>query len=314
MHNKVLKFIAAALASIFLAVCFAGCGNSSQSPVKSDKEMDVVILSGQSNAVGYSRWDEVDRSFEDVGVFRYGEGVVAEALTDTDNLAKVQWGILRNGLGRNAMTFGPEMGIGQVFSERYKTEKNDIGIIKYVCGGKALWDYWLSPSSVSRHIGKWDGDLETLEVKDDTVKCGKGFRYIVETVREAIKKAEQSGYNKVNIIGMCWMQGENDMYVSGSATLYGMLLKNFLQDLREILAVENLPVAIGQAKMGASTHPTYPDQINKLQKKVCDEDEYAVLVPTDDLGMQPDDQAHYDTQSMKTLGLRFGNALAGLLG
>ena len=280
---------------------------------KEEKVLDIVILSGQSNAVGYSQWDEGETRYEDVKMFHFGEGVVAEMSTDTDNLANVQWGVLRNGLGKNSMTFGLEMGIGQVFSERYKTKENDFSIIKYAWGGKALWDYWLSPTSVKQHLGAWSKAEEYTEEDGGIMKCGKGFRLIIETVRDGIKKALKQGYGKINIIGMCWMQGETDMNVVGSSMVYDKLLKNFISDIREIFAVDNLPVAIGQAKLGAATNPTYPDKINNFQKKVCDEDEYAVLVPTDDLEMQPADQAHYTTQSMKTLGLRFGTALAGLL-
>lgn len=280
----------------------------------SSKALDVILLSGQSNAVGYSRWDGADTCYEDVKMFRFGEGVVTESFVDTKNLATAQWEILKNGLGKNTMAFGPEMGIGQVFSGRYKTKDNDFGIIKYAYGGKGMWDYWLSPASVAQRLGKWDGDIEYLEYNGGMTKCGKGFRYIIETVREAVKKAIRQGYSNVNIIGMCWMQGEHDMGIQSSAKVYDKLLENFIKDIREILAADNLPVAVGQAKLGPAMHYPYLKEINDMQKKVCDEDEYDVLVPTDDLEMQPDDQAHYDTQSMKTLGLRFGNALAGLLG
>ena len=309
MKNKLLKSFLIGLSSVLLALSFVGCGDgslsNSGSASKEEKVLDVIILGGQSNALGLSNWTGSDLVYEDVDFFGYGEGV------NVMSVSQVRWKKVQNGLGQNLLRFGPEMGIAQVCSERYKDSERDIGIVKYAWGGQKIYDYFLSPSSVEQGIGNLNSAKQYSDDEDE-MTCAIGFWNTVKTVREAEKQALRKGYDKVNIIAMCWMQGESDACKIESAGIYDRLLSNFMQDIRFYLSVDDLPFAIGQVTPPAEA--VYLKMLTEKQHEVIAADGNAVFVPSGDLKMKPDDLWHYDTPSMKELGRRFGEAVFNFIG
>lgn len=104
---------------------------------------------------------------------------------------------------------------------------------------------------------------------------------------------------------MCWMQGENDVITNGSPAIYDKLLANFLE-------IPTLPFAIGLAQTPTENMPEIADElaiVQAAQRKVADNDNYAMLVDTSDLTRIPTDHWHYDTTSMLQLGQRFAQAI-----
>lgn len=322
--KKIFKRIAVALMALLAVVTFAGCsGNpssssgtesSSSGPAKEEKVLDVILLAGQSNALGLSNWADTAVYYDNVLFFGcYGEGDTMKDKNQSDidgRIAGCRWGKVQNGLGQTPTRFGPEIGIAGVCENRHTNTDHDIAIVKCAWGGMSINSFFLSPTSVRNGVG--DGSYaERYSDDEDSIKCGKGYWTMIKTFRAAEKQAFEKKYTKVNYIGMCWMQGEADAMNSTAAFKYHLLLSNLMSDLRTYLSVPDLPFAIGEINPPSSA--AYRETVIAKQQYVCDNDPNAVFVPSRDLTMKPDDIWHYDTPSMKTLGTRFGNAIFDLI-
>lgn len=287
------------VAAISATAC-SSTGGDSGDDKETEKQLDIYIVSGQSNAVGFSRWGDSKKEYRDVYYLGYGEG--------TEPLEYATMIDVQSGLGVNGSCFGPEMGMAAYLSEQYKNdETTDAAIVKFGWGGKTLWDYFLSYTSVNENLGS-RANCQDFSDDDDAMYCAPGYWYLIKTVRKAVQKATDMGYTKVNFVSVCWMQGENDALLPQSQKVYDRLLKNFMTDLRFDLNADNLPFVIGQIKIPQDSQGNIDGQaaIIAQQKKVVAEDDYAVLVDTSDLTMEePNNIWHYDKESMLTLGTRF---------
>ena len=272
--------------------------------------LDIVLLGGQSNAVGFSPWSNGLKNYDNVLYF--GDGVGIESSENSiEKLPTLEWTTVKNGLGRDESKIGPEFGMANVLTKHYETLDRDIGIVKYAWGGKTIYDYFLSPTSVSQYLGAASSAKQYVDDTDEAYCC-VGFWNTLKTFRTAVAKAKQNGYTTVNIVGMCWMQGENDVITNGSPAIYDKLLANFITDMRNYLEIPTLPFAIGLAQAPTENMPEIADElaiVQAAQRKVADNDNYAMLVDTSDLTRIPTDHWHYDTTSMLQLGQRFAQAI-----
>lgn len=322
--KKFIKRIAVALMALLVAATFVGCsgnpsstpgtGSSDPGPAKEEKVLDVILLAGQSNALGLSNWSDTAVYYDNVLFFGYyGEGGTMTNRDQSDidgQIAECRWEKVQNGLGQTQSRFGPEIGIADVCEKRHTNTDHDIAIVKCAWGGMSINSFFLSPTSVKNQVGDVSS-AKTYSDDEDSIKCGKGYWAMIKTFRAAEKKALEGKYTKVNYIGMCWMQGEADACNSTAAFKYHLLLSNLMNDLRTYLSVPDLPFAIGEITPPESA--AYSATVVEKQKYVCNNDPNAMFVPSNDLTMKPDDSWHYDTASMKTLGTRFGTAIFDLI-
>ena len=137
----------------------AGCTKQNPKP-KGEKPVDVVIISGQSNAVGCTRSDHVAYSLGEDKYDEFSNGYDSIQIA-YDNWTK-DWpasGITfypQNtskhnsfvktalGQGNGIGTFGPEIGIAE---KNHEKRANKLFLIKFACGGSNLKDDWLSRKS-----------------------------------------------------------------------------------------------------------------------------------------------------------------------
>lgn len=319
--KKIIKRIAVALMALLAVATFVGCGGNPSSPsgpdipdpgpAKEEKVLDVILLAGQSNALGLSDWSDTAVYYDNVSFFGfYGEGstMTNRDQSDIDGvIAECRWKKVQNGLGQTQSRFGPEIGIAGVCEDRHTNTDHDIAIVKCAWGGMSINSFFLSPTSVKKAVGDVSS-AKTYSDDEDSIKCGKGYWTMIKTFRAAEKKALEGKYTKVNYLGMCWMQGEADAMNFTAASKYNSLLSNLMNDLRTYLSVPDLPFIIGEINPPGSGAP-YREMVIEKQKYVCNNDPNAVFVTSNDLTMKPGDSWHYDTPSMKTLGTRFGTAI-----
>ena len=218
--------------------------------------MDIYIIAGQSNAVGFSilsnlvdAWkfapELIDGGFTNVhyaGSSRFG----GKPFTHNE----AQWGMTTTGFGANKSYIGPEVGMAKALSKYYneKTGRH-AGIIKFAHGGSSMRDIssgenatgnWVSPSYAAH--------LNTSYADDDVT--GGYYRLLLEQVKKNISQIkEYSGHTNVNIVGLYWMQGETDIY---NKTEYETSFKYFVPDLRKDLAEIMLEFTDGKSDCGAS--------------------------------------------------------------
>ena len=225
--TKKLLFLVLSLALVFscLAIVISASSNEGAEEAE-DKIINVWLIAGQSNAVGYGTAAEYPDGYDgdilDAGISNvlfYGKGYG----NDCTNFAPVTFG-----LGKSEMYSGPEIGIATALKD--SGEKHVI--IKYASG-----DTQLSATKVTadNNIATWTPPSYIASNSDITFegdKIGDLYDGFISTVEEAVAQLKAEGYTPV-IQGFWWMQGERDSNLgSMTADLYSTLLKALIFDVR----------------------------------------------------------------------------------
>ena len=259
-------------------------------------KMDIVILAGQSNALGISYMNEIglNRTYNDIQIYCAGEDG-----NNTTNYNK--WTTVKTGLGINQDAFGPEVGMSEILSPAYNDEEEyrNLAIVKYAWGGTAMWDWWLSSTSVAAGLG----NTANINYQIDGKNVAWLYHNMITSVRNAL--THFSNYD-CSIIGMAWMQGESDATNITMTNNYETILTNFINDVRKDLSVPELPIYIGEISTRIAG---YDDRIRLIQKNISDTIDNVDLVKTSDLEMGYLDWWHFTAQAQLNLGRRFGSML-----
>ena len=278
------------------------------------KPVDVVIISGQSNAVGCTHSDQI-MDCESLGVEKYTDymtgykdiqiaydnwtllwdglgnitGRVSQNKSRKDNFVKVQLG-----QGNGPETFGPEIGIAEAMHEKYA---NKLFLIKFACGGSSLKGDWVGRSSYM-------------------------YPKMIEYIDLQISHLKEKGFTP-RIKAFCWMQGEGDSYGSDYYNVYRDNLATFVGDMREDLA--KYATDKGIAFIDATINPDKsvwpnPDKVNAQKELFAAESDMNFLINTHEAGMHTDqepwgnvDKCHYDSESEVLLGHLFAEAFEPFL-
>ncbi|MGM9873887.1 MAG: sialate O-acetylesterase [Bacilli bacterium] len=255
------------------------------------EKLNIVFVAGQSNAQGTSPVGEISLpSFDDVMLYQDG---------GMDASVTKKWINVTPGIGLNSNSFGPEIGMSEILSSKYKNSDEKIAIIRYSWGGTSLYNKWNSPTSVASGLGG------TLYVKDEYTfngrKSAELYYKMMVTFSDAIESLEDQ-YD-LNYLGMCWMQGEGDAYNIQIASSYGTLLTNFINDVRDDLSLPDLPFIIGEI---ATTCGGRDDIIREQEALVANTVSNTTLIHNRDLPVGYFDAWHFRATSMVKLGNRFG--------
>ena len=211
-------------------------GDGEQDSVREEKSIDIYLIAGQSNASGYTRITSASSLYERAPDLKTGYSNVhyaGNARSDKDSYATLvnnqkSWRPVTLSLGRADGYFGPEAGMAQSLSAYYNEETGKhAGIIKLAHGGTCL----LNSTSGSNQHGNWVSPsyAEHLGVTYAS-PVGGLYNALVEEVRTQIAELEEyGGFTHVNIVGLYWMQGENDR---GNPTEYEKAFGYFVDDLR----------------------------------------------------------------------------------
>ena len=295
-----------ALSSVMLAA--VGCGNNQGG----SKEVDVVLISGQSNAVGIS---DVSALAMTVGIEKYHEfldgypsiQIAFDSWTkDADdwnkpnpvfryysqNSSKNKLVKVKLGMGNSVEAFGPEIGIADLTHE---TRANKLFLIKYACGASNLKDDW---------------------TKRDSPMYGRFIDYVKLQMGNIAKK----GY-KPTIKAFCWMQGEGDAY-NGYYQVYLDNLREFVAnvrtDLKELSG--NKDMAFIDAGISSAPKWQYYRQVNEAKEAFAAESENNIYIDTIAAGLHTDKESridpelvHYDSDSQVELGHLFAEAFEPFL-
>lgn len=286
---------------IFLCSCDGGIEELGTRPMISDtdREVQVVVLLGQSNAEGCSHIEYLSDTVggEKAAIYN-GDGFFGVKIAFYNpgggNSSQGEYVNVKTGQGYNETLFGPEVGMAEGIFEANPTKP--VYIIKYAYGGTALENQW-RPSSSG--------------------KMGFLYKGAVLYVREQCKKLEDAGlYPYVKAI--CWMQGESDAAGSKYAE-YEKLEKNFVSDLRKDLKYYAAPdknIAFIDAGISDSYIWTNYLSVNAAKKKLADADADHYYIDTIAEGLKYDNEpygspdiAHYDSASEIKLGNLFADVL-----
>ena len=284
---------------------------SSTSQVEDLGPVDVVLISGQSNAVGCTRcmylpdtvgMDKYDEYFDgydsiqiayDCWTKDWPNGYQNPATFYSQNTSrKNNFVKVALGQGNGQETFGPEIGIADSLHEKYA---NKLFLIKYACGASNLKDDWLGKKSPM-------------------------YQRFIDYVKLQMNNLKDKGY-KPTIKAFCWMQGEGDSY-PGYHSVYLENLRQFVSDVRNDLKelAGNKDMAFIDAGISSYSEWQYYREVNNAKAAFAEESELNFYIDTIGAGLHTNqephgdvDGAHYDSESQVQLGKLFAQAFEPFL-
>ena len=267
------------------------------------KNIDVIVLAGQSNMEGHSHISELKKHISDDKYHEYVDGydeikmTYKEGCYGSNNNSNYEFRKVRLGQGCNTSMFGPELGMAEYFHEYKDTLANEVVFVKFAVGGTSIYKEWRSPSSVT-------GSFE------------KGYLYspFVNYVHKSMNNLIEAGYNPV-LKAICWMQGESD---GQYAQEYENLEHNFITDVVTDLADYNdETIKFIDAGIYDSSWVGNPALINKSKIKNVDKDPdnrfyFDTIEANLEYRNEPEgnpDLFHFDSESMIELGKLFASTI-----
>jgi len=286
-----MKKVFIPLLSIILLFCLASCNDildiedvresiagSSEVVKVSSAKTKVVILSGQSNAAGVSHVDTLSQTDAD----KYAAGFenvlisVTNAVSghNSDGFVKTTTGW---GDNEEGVWFGPEVGLAEALSTAYPGEK--IYIIKYSWSGAGLEDLFLPGRTA--------------------------YNQLCQAVDDGLSQLREQGLDP-EVIAFCWMQGETDACLRGTAKRYKSNQEKMGNSLRDLY---------GQfffIDAGISDSWKFYTKVNTSKRDMDCSTERCVFINSNYFGLKVSDFdiAHYDAPSMLKLGHLFGEQIA----
>lgn len=305
-----------------------------------NKVMDVYLIAGQSNAAGYTVYDEnilkklcgpYAEGFANVlysGRAEYTVNVNTPQVSTGANEVE-GWVPVKVGFGFAADRIGPELGMAAYLSEHYYNEKNSdktAGIIKFAHGGTSLLN---DKSGENAASGNWmpPSYAETLGIGNyaESKLDGGLYKELIKRVKSGVDKLKTLGYNDFNIKGLFWMQGECDR---NDPCEYTKAFEFFIKDLRRDLSaavgrdLSNLPVIIGEISRTSGSADVNAVAVNeafiavqralaqKLDNVYCiASGKLDVNLLIDGVNKPTQDGWHWATEEMFTLGELAGKCI-----
>lgn len=257
------------------------------------REVDMVILFGQSNAEGYADRTALPVDLGDpTGLFH---ARIWQVQPTGSRFAVLTAGVNNTTIGNPAWC-GPEMSLLQELTGT--RQSRFVYLLKFAVGETTLgpkpgpFNEW-APSAgelYSELLRRLDGAVGALRSRglDPRVRCA------------------------------FFMQGESDTLTLSLAQGYESRLRTLLSTLRSDLGGrglapgEGMPVVIGQISSGLSAQgPFYVQEVRDAQAAVARADTATELVDTSNLSIQLDG-VHFDTAGVIELGRLFAAAAARL--
>ena len=281
------------------------------------KKATVIVLAGQSNAVGVGHVSCLPRHFSEEKIREYEAGYRRVQINYYSHDKKSN-GFVPVSLGCTEVhkyTLGPEVGLAEYFTETHP--EGELFVIKCACGGTSLWRDWLSPSSEG-----YDPTSYADQVPDavDAINNGRPLRAswcyneLVKLTRESLDILRREGYDP-HIRGFCWMQGEADACAEETLRPYIARYHNLLTDFSAEFAEETEHCVYADGGI-SEVWPLYRE-MNAAKAAYAAAHESCVFIDTIAHGLttqnEPEDAVdiyHYDSDCVIKLGHLFGEALA----
>ncbi|MBQ8164248.1 MAG: hypothetical protein IJZ94_00325 [Clostridia bacterium] len=327
LKNKFTKIISYSLIFTLLILPFSGCENnktqSTNTPVSTvdhtgeeklynepEKPAKIIILAGQSNAVGATlktplrlklddteRYNKMKKGFENVKIAYFAEAGGAEGQegtfrTNIDFTAEGAQSLddvfVPTDLTNSWTTsmFGPEIGIAEYLSEKYPDET--FYIVKVAKGGISIKDSWEN------------GDY-----------CYEKLTDMMEICCDSLKA---EGYTP-QLISICWIQGENEGMNKVAAGKYGEYLSDVAERMRTDFAeyAPNGMIPFIDAGISDSPNWKFYKEVNDAKKAFSETSDLNYYFSVIDEGLEYSnepaknpDLAHYDCVSVVKLGTLLG--------
>ena len=196
------------------------------------KKAKVILLSGQSNAVGVGHIKYMPKYFDEETIFTFRTGyekiLIHYISHDIENVGFEP--VRVNQAEKNKDTLGPEVGIAKKLTEKYPNEQ--FFIIKCAFGGSDMNTGWRSPSSGAPYDP--NQTVEYAKAINDPNFRFPGWCYHeqIRAIDDGFAELKKMGYEP-EVIAFCWMQGESDSANPICSEPYIDRYDCMLRDLRE---------------------------------------------------------------------------------
>ena len=280
------------------------------------KEVRVIILAGQSNAVGVGHAEYLPKHFTPEKVAEFTAGYPSVQINYFSHNKK-SGGFVPVTLGCTELvknTLGPELGMAEYWSEHCPGE--EIFIVKCAVGGTSMWRDWLSPSGGEAYDPEARAESPEMAAYsiDHALPLPTGWEYneLCMILQESLADLEKKGYAP-RIRGFCWMQGEADACDRGHTDAYENRYHGMLCDLKNAFAPYMQDCTFVDAGI-SEIWPFYVD-MNQIKKGYAEAHANCVYLDTISAGLttanEPEgnvDIYHYDSESVIRLGRMFARA------
>jgi hypothetical protein len=276
-----------------------------------DKTIYVVLLGGQSNALGWGYHQyllDIGSPLADpqtdidlfTGVEQFLPQHTLTPLQSGSANARIKGGKLQQYpaiTNAPVSRFGPELSMGRTVRDLIHDPDSRVAVIKHAVGGSNLYQQWLPDGTSSRAA---DGPI----YQDFQITVQKGI---------AALQTRYPDYG-IKILGMGWVQGEADADNQGGihAADYQANLTALIADLRETIDPD-LVFVLSKLSPNQSTRANY-EIIRTAQQAVADADPRVVATETTGTNYLtaagfPEGGVHYLSASYLQIGRDLGQAL-----
>ncbi len=282
---------------LFLFCLFSACA-------KKEEPLKILLLAGQSNMEGAGNYDEL--SSAEMEAFKVISKKV-KLCSNSTAVAPLSYYEMPQKSKKYGFPrfFGPEFFIAKILNQKYPEQ--EFLFIKHSKGGTSLYGAW-SPD--------WTPEkAQAVERKGEKQERRFYHEHIanIKHLTDSLAKAERD----YEIIGIVWMQGENDAAKEVSAVTYGDNLRHLIAAYRRDVKVENLPFVFGQINSTYGRFKSGPAVVRKSMEKVAEKDAFCSMIPTSTDTSWSDypkhEGVHYNTEGQRRLGTAMANALMAYL-
>ncbi|MBE6536381.1 MAG: sialate O-acetylesterase [Ruminococcaceae bacterium] len=282
--NRILSLLTVAvmLVAIALSLGISSFASEESTAVESKGEIDVWLIGGQSNAVGYGTDMPADAA-NDPRYYVGFDNTLYYGIHEQFKWNSPEFEPLKVGKGQQVQrqSQGAETGIAKVVDGTGKMN----AVIKCAVGATSLYPHltanistqvgtWTSPSYIARaNMDKNDPNYAALgtfvdingatqDIPDvDLTKtitngnadnqgkviAGNMYDMFIRTMTEGVKQLKEQGYTP-KIRGMWWMQGEAECGNTTQAWLYDELLTCLIEDIRRDVAAISGDASVSDAE------------------------------------------------------------------
>lgn len=294
------KYLILLLFSIPLLLSLCGCATAPEP----QGSVHVVLLGGQSNMAGAGNYDALSDLYKariravSSRVLLSQNGEPAAPLAPLSSSYQLK----KRGFSN---CFGPEMFMALTLAE--KNPEQEYLFIKTSQGGTALYGAW-NP--------EWSAEKAAAVETQDFKKTLKLYSNHLAAIRENLARLDAQD-KEYKIMGMAWMQGENDAAKEISASSYEANLTKLINGYRTELNVPDLPFVCGQINSNYGDYPDGPDRVRQAFMTVAGRVDHVAVIRTKPQPPWTDfpkheDQVHYNAEGQKRLGTAMANALLEL--
>jgi len=285
---------------------------TAEAPKKEEnKPIDVIVLAGQSNAVGVGHRIYLLQHFDAKTYSRFNNGYESIRIRfyahnqKNDGFERVTFGQAE----LNRDTFGPEVGIADYFGQRY--EDREIVIVKCAFGSTTVAHDWAGPED--RYQVGDDGEPVRPVGGDFNREAGWCLDELYALLDESLAALKADGYEPV-IRGFCWMQGEGDAITDERTAAYPDRYRRMMDDFNtkyEAYLSECIYVDGGISPIWKNYR-----EVNEFKRAYADESDNRIFIDTIAEGLTTQNEPvgspdiyHYDSDSVIKLGRLFAAAI-----